>query len=636
MRVDLFASDTLRLANRKFSRPFDVRRLGELEELPGKPRPSVIIGTARELSRVHPKLLDPFKTEGVRVIVMDAVPGSPMPRFPKEVIHCTLPKLDEREEWRILLAFLNNAHDLLVLQKSSNRTQRDLQELTKIGVLLSSEKDTDKLLELILTKSREITNCDAGSLYLIEEKDGEKRLLFKMAQNDTIPLNLKESIMPLNDQSLAGYTVLAGEPLVIDNAYEIESDKPFSHARWIDKAINYRNITILTVPLKNLKGEVVGALQLLNRKRDQKVQLVDPLTAMVMVLPFDDHSIELVSSLASLAAVTLEKNMLYESIQQLFEGFVSASVKAIESRDPTTSGHSERVAKLTVGLAESVNRINTGRFSTLRFSEEDLRELRYASLLHDFGKVGVRERVLVKANKLYPEEEGILKMKTKYVKAALMAWNWRRHLDTVLEKGNGEYQNLKTGMDSEIQEILKTLEEDVGVIWEANQPKVLAEGNFDRLLSIADRIYTEFDGEPLQLISKEQAQVLTIPRGSLTEKERIDIESHVTHTYNFLANIPWTKELKNVPNIAYNHHEKLDAHGYPRGVKKEEIPIQSRMMTICDIFDALTASDRPYKKAISHERALDILGYERKDGKLDSDLLDTFIESKVYTLVEGE
>jgi len=272
----------------------------------------------------------------------------------------------------------------------------------------------------------------------------------------------------------------------------------------------------------------------------------------------------------------------------------------------------------------------------LRFSEEDLRELRYASLLHDFGKVGVRERVLVKANKLYPEEEGILKMKTKYVKAALMAWNWRRHLDTVLEKGNGEYQNLKTGMDSEIQEILKTLEEDVGVIWEANQPKVLAEGNFDRLLSIADRIYTEFDGEPLQLISKEQAQVLTIPRGSLTEKERIDIESHVTHTYNFLANIPWTKELKNVPNIAYNHHEKLDAHGYPRGVKKEEIPIQSRMMTICDIFDALTASDRPYKKAISHERALDILGYERKDGKLDSDLLDTFIESKVYTLVEGE
>lgn len=636
MRVDLFASETLRLANRKFSRPFDVRRLSELEDLNGKPKPSVVLGTARELSEIHPKHLEPLKESGVRVIVMDAIPGSPMPRFQKEVIHCTLPKLDEREEWRILLAFLNNAHDLLVLQKSSYRTQRDLQELTKIGVLLSSEKDTDKLLELILTKSREITNCDAGSLYLIEEKEGEKRLLFKMAQNDTIPLNLKESLMPLNDQSLAGYTVLTGEPLVIDNAYEIDQSKPFSHARWIDKQINYRNITILTVPLKNLKGEVVGALQLLNKKRDRNVQLVDPLTAMVMVLPFDNHSIELVSSLASLAAVTLEKNMLYESIQHLFEGFVKASVKAIESRDPTTSGHSERVAKLTVGLAESVNRINTGRFSTIRFSDEDLREIRYASLLHDFGKVGVRERVLVKAKKLYPEEEGVLKMKEKYVKAAIMAWNWRKRFDFIIENGGEVYERTKTKLDKEVNEILSMLEDDLGVIWEANEPKVLAEGNFDKLLGIADKIYTHFEGEPLKLITEEQAKVLTIPRGSLTERERIDIESHVTHTYNFLNKIPWTKELRNIPNIAYNHHEKLDAKGYPRGVKKEDIPIQSRMMTICDIFDALTASDRPYKKAVSHERALDILGFERKDGKLDADLLDTFIDAKVYQLVSED
>ena len=634
MRIDLFASEKLRLAGRKLSRRVDLRPLDELLHQEGKPKPSVIIGPARELAAIHPQLLEPLRPEGVRVIVTEAVPGSPMPRFPKDMIHCTLPSLEERDEWRILSAFINNAIDLLTLQHQTQRTQHDLEELTRIGVLLSSEKDTNKLLELILTKSREITGCDAGSLYLVQEFNGERRLLFKMAQNDSIPLHLKEFPMPLTTQSLAGYAVLTGEPLLIDNAYEISADKPYSHARWVDKQNNYRTITLLTVPLKNLKGEVVGALQLINRKRDFRVRLTDPLMAMVMVQPFDPHSIELVSSLASLAAVTLEKNMLYEAIQNLFEGFVKASVKAIESRDPTTSGHSERVARLTVGLAEKVDRVDSGSLSHLRFSSEDLRELRYASLLHDFGKVGVREHVLVKAKKLYPREMDLIRLRAQFIRAALKAENYKQQLDFILANGREEFAKRQELFDGDIESLLSSLQEDLNLIIEANEPKVLAEGNFDRLLKITERSYTNFEDLQLQILSTEEAKVLSIPRGSLTEEERLEIESHVTHTYNFLLRIPWTKELKNVPDIAYMHHEKLNRTGYPRGLNAPEIPVQSRMMTICDIFDALTASDRPYKRAVSFEKAIDILKMERDAGNLDPALLDVFIEAKVFDIVK--
>lgn len=634
MRLDLYASDNLNLADRTLPRPFELRRLEELNQPHGGFRPSVVIASARELAAMHPDRLDPLRPAGVRVIVTDAVPGSPMPRFGKEIIHCTLPSLDEREEWRLLSAFVGNAYDLLVLQTQNARTQRDLEELTRIGVLLSSEKDTDKLLELILSKSRMITNCDAGSLYLVDESGERRRMLFKMAQNDSIPLALKEMPIPLNKQSLAGYAVLTGEILVIDNAYEIDPELPYTHARWVDKQIGYRNITILTVPLKNLKGEVLGALQLLNRKRDPKVKLVDPLTAMMTVQPFDAHAVELVSSLASLAAVTLEKNMLYESIQNLFEGFVKASVKAIESRDPTTSGHSERVAQLSVGLAKAVDRVDDGPLRTVRFSLEELRELRYASLLHDFGKVGVRERVLVKAKKLYPEDERELRARAMFVRAAMRAETYKRQLENLLQAGETRYAGQAASLLSELQELEARLDADLELIWEANEPKVLSGGNFDRLTDIASRIYTFFDGEPLRLVTDEQVRVLSIPRGSLTEEERVDIESHVTHTFNFLQNIPWTKELKNVPEIAYKHHEKLNGRGYPQRVPAPQIPVQSRIMAICDIFDALTASDRPYKKAVSFEKALDILNMERRDGMLDPNILDAFVDAKVFDLVK--
>ncbi len=636
MRVDLYASENIRLTGRGFPRNVELHDLSDLEQHRNKPRAAVIIAPARELSEVHPRHIDRLKNNGVRVIVTEAMPGSPMPRFDKEFIHCTLPLLDERDEWRILSAFIRNAIELLTLQNKSKATQNDLEEITHIGVLLSSEKDTDKLLDLILTKTRQITNCDAGSFYLVDQVNGEQSLIFKMAQNDSITLNLKEFRMPLNYQSLAGYAILTGKPLVINNAYEIDPDKPYSHARWIDKLNNYRTITSLVVPLKNLKGEVLGGLQLINRKRDFRVRLTDPVTAMVMVQPFDQHSIDMVTSLASLAAVTLEKNMLYEAIQDLFEGFVKASVKAIESRDPTTSGHSERVAKLTVALAEAVNREDRGPLAKYRYNEEELREIRYASLLHDFGKVGVREHVLVKAKKLYPRQEELIRIRAIFIRAAIRMMDLKKRLDLAKKNGMDRLQFEQVQMEKDTLEKLMQLENDLQLVLDSNEPTVLAEGNFDRLTELVEHVYTHFEGEPLHLVTEDEVKILSIPRGSLTQEERLEIESHVTHTYNFLRQIPWTPELGHVADYAFKHHESLNGKGYPSGWTAKDLSMPARMMAICDIFDALTASDRPYKRAVSFEKALQILTWEMEAGKLDPDLLEAFKTHKVYNVVKED
>lgn len=634
MRVDLFLSESILLSERHLARPCDLHRLSELPKPQAVYKPSVLVAPYSELSAVGPEVLAPYKAQGLRVIVTDAPPQASLPALTPDDIHCTLPRLAEDGETCLLVAFIHNAIDFLALQDESRRSERDLNELIRIGVLLSSEKDTDKLLELILTKAREVTSSDAGSLYLLEE-DGKKRhLIFKLAQNDSVPVNVKNVPMPLNEQSIAGYTVLSGETLVIDDAYRIPPNRPYSHGRWMDERLGYRTVTMLAVPLKNLKGEVIGCLQLINRKRQPAIRLVDSLTAITAVIPFDEHAVQIVSSLASLAAVTLEKNRLYESIQTLFEGFVLASVKAIESRDPTTSGHSERVAKLTLGLGEIVNRVENGPLAHIRFSPQQLRELRYAALLHDFGKVGVREPVLVKAKKLYPGETEVLRKQAALVALAIKAESWKRRFSELSEKGPERFK-------AEMAELLDTLEssqlsrlrEDLSLIWEANEPRLLPESGQDKLWEVADRVYATFEGESFHLIDARMARILSIPRGSLTEEERIEIESHVTHTYTFLSMIPWTKELRQVPEIAFMHHEKLNTRGYPRGLAAQELPAQARIMTICDIFDALTASDRPYKRAVPTEKALDILRFESREGQLDPNLLDLFIASRVYERV---
>jgi HD-GYP domain-containing protein (c-di-GMP phosphodiesterase class II) len=508
----------------------------------------------------------------------------------------------------------------------------ELVTLNRIGVALSNERNTEGLLELILTKSREITTADAGSLYLVEEAgEGGKHLVFQLTQCDTQAVPFRQFTLPIDTRSIAGYAAATGEAVNIHDVYRIRKH-PFRQNRDFDKKFGYRTKSMLVVPMKNQKDEVIGVLQLINSKKRAGAKLTSPQEVRDQVIPFSRRSQELASSLASQAAVALENNLLYRDIQRLFEGFVKASVTAIESRDPTTFGHSERVAKLTVGLAEAVDRADSGPYRDIRFTRQEIQELRYASLLHDFGKVGVREEVLVKAKKLYPSQLDLINRRFQYIRKSVELDRYRKKLDHVLANGNQNFQDTFAQIDAEQQAELRKLDEFLQQILQANEPSVLPEEASQRLAEIASWTFEDPTGPSEPLLAPEEVRFLSIRKGSLDADERLQIESHVIHSFRFLSQIPWTKELKRIPEIAKAHHEKLDGSGYPYHMKAEEIPFQAKMMTISDIFDALTARDRPYKRAVPVERALDIIGQEVKSQLLDPNLFHLFVEAQVFQL----
>jgi HD-GYP domain-containing protein (c-di-GMP phosphodiesterase class II) len=374
----------------------------------------------------------------------------------------------------------------------------------------------------------------------------------------------------------------------------------------------------MTVPMRLASGketgQVVGVLQVLNRRDGQ---------------PFNAEDQELLEGLGAQAGAVIENAILQSDIQRLFEGFVHASVVAIESRDPTTAGHSDRVARLTVSLARTLAAVAAGPYAGLRFTNEQLQELRYASLLHDFGKVGVREHVLVKANKLYPQELSILEARFDLIHRSLELQSARRKNTILTEAGRDASAGALRAEDERLARELAGLAEQRAFIVACNRPNLLAQGGYERLRELGALSFEDVTGHPQGYLSDLEIARLSIPKGSLSDEERLEIESHVTHTFEFLSQIPWTRGLKRVPEIAHGHHERLDGSGYPLKLRPEQIAVEPRMMTVCDIYDALTASDRPYKKAIPHERALDILAEEAKRGLIDSDLLRVFVEGRV-------
>jgi HD-GYP domain-containing protein (c-di-GMP phosphodiesterase class II) len=558
---------------------------------------------------------------------------------------------------RLLERMVDNALDHIQLIQSRQEVNerlagasREIHELNQIGVALSAEHDTGELLELILKKAREFTRSDAGSIYLVEriplQRDQrrlpfnnkptpenelfQEKLRFVFSQNDSVDVSFLASVMEINKRSIAGYVALTGETLNLEDAYHVPPDVPYSINRKFDEDAGYRTKSILAVPMKNQKGRIVGVLQLINAKRDFAARL-DSLSAVArQVVSFTARQQDTIISLASQAAVALENSQLYESIQKLFEGFVQASVTAIEARDPTTSGHSFRVANLTMALAEAVDRTSAGPYSDVRFSRDDMREIRYASLLHDFGKVGVREEILVKAKKLYPAQLELIQQRFALVKRTLEKETLQSKIDYLLKKGREEFLKTQAGFESKLAEALEELDGYFQAIMQANEPTVLPDGNFDALAKIAEVHYTEATGGSKPLLTQDEIRLLSIRQGSLDDDERREIEAHVVHTFNFLQQIPWTHEISQIPEIARLHHEKLNGTGYPYKLYAPEIPLQTRIMTIGDIFDALAAGDRPYKRGVSIERALEILEIAVTDGEIDPDLFELFKAARAY------
>ncbi len=462
-------------------------------------------------------------------------------------------------------------------------------------------------------------------------EQGQKRLRFRLAHTYSKPeAPFVEFTIPVDRTSLAGYTAVTGEPLVIDDAYFLPPDVEYSINRSFDERYGYRTKSMLVIPMKDHRDEVIGVLQLINRKRQFETVLAAPDDVDLQVVPYSKRTVELVTALAGQAAVAIENSQLYERIEQMFEGFVRAAVHAIEQRDPTTFGHSGRVANMTMGLAQVVDATGDGAYRTVRFTREQLREIRYAGLLHDFGKVGVREQVLVKAKKLYPLQLDLIRQRHDFVRRTAEREFWRKRAEFLETRGRTGYEEYLRDLEAEHGREIEALERFLEVVLQANEPTVLPAGQFEELAALAQCTYEDAAGRAQRYLSEEEVRYLTIPQGSLDETERLEIESHVTHTYRFLQQIPWTRELQQIPIIAYGHHEKLDGQGYPRGVTGEAIPIQTRMMTISDIYDALTAADRPYKAAVARERALDIMTDEVQLGQLDRELFRLFVDGKVF------
>ncbi|MCB9667202.1 MAG: GAF domain-containing protein [Myxococcales bacterium] len=511
-------------------------------------------------------------------------------------------------------------------------SQGELQDLVEIARAITQERNIDRLLDLILEKSRFITNADAGSIYVIESDPVEgQRLRFKLTQNDSCKFEAGEFTLPLSYDSIAGAAVLKREAINIRDVYDVR-DEGVAFDKSFDERAGYRTCSMLAVPLISAEREVLGVVQLINKKTDRTLRLLSADDVRKFVMPFDEHSEQVLTTLAAQAGIALENALLYADIQKLFAGFVRASVQAIEQRDPTTSGHSLRVSVLSRELAKAVDSVTSGRFGQETFSKQQLQELEYAALLHDFGKIGVREDVLVKAKKLYPQELALI-----HTRILVMLQQYRAEFleaKLALVESHAPIVELEE-LEQRYVERCHELRDAWEFVHRANEPSILQQGDFSRIVDLSRLAYADDQGRLLPLLTPQHIKALQVTKGSLTHEELEEIRQHVTHSFQFLSKIPWGNALGAIPAIAAAHHERLNGTGYPYGLTSDEIPLQSKIMAVADIYDALTAADRPYKKALDRHRALEILDAEAKAQHIDGQLVRLFREAEVYKQLDA-
>ncbi len=577
------------------------------EELPADDRGIVTVATVAQAERLVAQA-----TEGGPIVLWGEDASDALLAHPRVV-----GTLGARSEPLLMRALLAAALKLAPRLRDV-RTAQMLERALEIGRALAAERDLDALLGLILTHARLSTGADGASIYTRGEGGA---LYFRLWQNASMTASQTVQAMPVGEESVAGYVARSGETLALDDAYAIPPGIPCRFNASFDRERNYRTRSLLTIPLKNKADEVIGVLQLVNRKERADIPLASPDDVARLVSGFDARDVAMAQALAGPAGVALENSMLYADIERLFEGFIRASVQAIEARDPVTAGHSFRVADYTGRLAVAVDRADGPVLNGVHFSREQLRELHYAALLHDFGKVGVREHVLVKAKKLYPAQLELLLQRFRYARACFERRAWRELLDS----GAGREETERT-----LARELARLDEFLALVLRANEPTVLPRDAAAGLDAVGRFRFPGEDGKDQPLLLDFELSDLAIAKGSLNDAERAEIESHVNHTYEFLSLIPWTRDLAALPRIARGHHEKLDGSGYPHGLRGADIPVQTRIMTIADVYDALTSPDRPYKRRLPPEQALDILRDEARAGKVDADLFEVFVASRVW------
>lgn len=588
--------------------------LGALDRAQQESRPLVFLVAETEVLRLRKlvearaasKLCPPYAW-----VVLSEEPSLFLknPTLPKPLLDVISPEtfLKQKDFLFPKLAALISEVASPALSRISGTT---LHRLNEIFLQLTTEKNIQNLLITILARACELVGAQGGTLLVLTESEGELVFKYRIEDKGENTIVFNEVNLSVQENSLCGYVALTGKTI---NLESLEGQKgsafPTFH-KGVDHQQIPQSVSLFTLPLKDSRGESRAVLQLCNKLSSGNV------------IGFDQDDESILRSFATLAAICLEGSEVYSDVQKLFEGFVRASITAIESRDPSTGGHSERVASMCVALARATTETSTGIYRSVKFREEEIKELEYAALLHDFGKIGIREEVLVKSKKLYTHQLDAIQERIRICKAAARI----QCLEEMLKKG-ARNEHIE-------QEYLKRVEQIDGywqLILRANEPNILHQETSSLLDQLRSEKLNLPDGGEITLLNDEEYLALAVTQGSLTELERLEIESHVRHTYQFLKMIPWTRDFQHLTEIAYCHHEKLDGSGYPRGLTNHEIPLQSKIMTISDIFDALTAADRWYKEAVPVEKALDILAMEVKEGKLDPVLFEIFKERKIYT-----
>lgn len=508
---------------------------------------------------------------------------------------------------------------------------KHIKQLTGIGLALSAEKNISKLLEMIVDESRDLSNADGGTLYIVD--DDKKHLRFEIMQNDTMKTRMAGTSgveislpkVPLyidgkpNHSNVSSYTALTGEPVNIPDVYKAEGFD-FTGPRKYDATTGYRSKSMLVIPMKNHENNIIGVLQLLNA--------IDPETGDVVA--FSKEYVNLIGSLASQAAVALTNRQLIEDLRNLLYAFIKSIATAIDEKSPYTGDHINRVVSLTMILAETINNTKEGKFKDVNFNEDEMEELRLAAWMHDVGKIITPEYVVNKSTKLQTIFDRIGLTETRFqVIAQSIEGRYLTRKIKLLQNGKTNSSKIKQ-LDKKLADDIKLLHEELDFIKSCNKPnEFLSNDKIEKIKEIANKTYS-FGNKDYQYLTKDEVNNLCIQKGSLTEEERKIIENHATITLKMLNELPFPARLANIPKYAAGHHEKLDGSGYPRGLTEKELSLQSRIMAVADIFEALTARDRPYRKPMKLSQVVKIMEFMKKDRHIDPDVYDLFMESRLF------
>jgi HD-GYP domain-containing protein (c-di-GMP phosphodiesterase class II) len=526
------------------------------------------------------------------------------------------------------LALRVRVRSLLRFKAAHDRMAVELERQTEIGIALSAELNLQRLLERIVAEARAINYADAATLYTVD-RDAEV-LRFQVLQNEHAGMLQHESgidlpPVPLVPSNVSAYVALTGEIVNIPDVYAA-GGFDFSGPRQYDALTGYRSRSMLVVPIRNHEQEVIAVLQLINAQDPRSGEAV----------PFRSPNVERTHALASQAGIALTNARLVADLQALFEGLIQVMARAVDEKSAYTAGHIRRVTRLALLLAEAVNECPDGDFGGEQLSEEELNELRIAGLLHDIGKIVIPEHVVDKATKLQCVYDRIDLVRTRFsaIRRVLENQVLRRKLELIRA---GVSLEALSALDEELERAVHSLEDDLEFLEAINRGgEVMAPEKMERLRSIAARTWVDDQGVKRPYLTEDEARNLAIARGTLLPEELELIRSHAAKTIRLLEQIPFSRKLRNVPLIAGDHHEALNGTGYPAGKTAGELCLQSRILAVADIYDALSAADRPYKKAYSREVAERILREEVEKGRLDPRLVDLFIRADCYGRLQQE